>query len=129
MTVGVPLDLPQTDAQSISDPEEPLVVSVQRDGRLYVQETEVAIDNLGAAADRGDRRQSGGDDLRPRRPGTGLWPVMEVLGRVSAAGFTRVSLVAEQPAAAQYAAEPPFKQAEPSSPCRSASPSRSRCTP
>jgi len=101
LTVGVPLDLPQTDAQSISDPEEPLVVSVQRDGRLYVQETEVAIDNLVprliAVTDanpeatifvRGDRELVYGR-------------VMEVLGRVSAAGFTRVSLVAEQPAAAQ----------------------------
>lgn len=97
LTVGVPLDLPQTDAQNISEPEEPLVVSVRRDGSVYLQETEVETDNLVplliAITDanpeatifvRGDRELVYGR-------------VMEVLGRISAAGFTGVSLVAEQP--------------------------------
>jgi biopolymer transport protein TolR len=97
LTVGVPLDLPQTEAQNISEPEEPLVISVRRDGRVYLQETEVEMANLVplliAITDanpeatifvRGDRELVYGR-------------VMEVLGRVSAAGFTGVSLVAEQP--------------------------------
>ncbi|MEQ8964429.1 MAG: ExbD/TolR family protein [Azospirillaceae bacterium] len=100
LTVGVPVELPRTDAQNISEPEEPLVITVQTDGTVFVQDTEVESGNLipllQAITDanpettiyvRGDRELAYGR-------------MMEVLGSVTRAGFLRVSLVAEQPSAA-----------------------------
>lgn len=97
LTVGVPVDLPKTEAAQLTDQVEPLVITVRADGSIYLQETEVASDQLvprlsaitGAKADtrifvRGDRRIAYGS-------------VMEVMGMVSAAGYTRVALLAELP--------------------------------
>ncbi|MFN4090085.1 MAG: protein TolR [Alphaproteobacteria bacterium] len=95
LTVGVPVDLPQTQATQLSDDSEPLVVSIDGQGRIFVQETEVDLDTLaprieairGARADtaiyvRGDRAIDYGR-------------VMAVMGTLNSAGFDRVSLVAE----------------------------------
>ncbi len=97
LTVGVPVDLPKTQAKTINDPEEPLVISVNAEGIVFIQETEVPIENLvprlAAITDskpdtrifvRGDRSINYGR-------------VMEVMGLVNTAGFTRVALVAELP--------------------------------
>ncbi len=97
MTVGVPVDLPETDAKSINENVEPLTVSVKGDGTLYLQETEIDLLQLaprlmaisGANPDarifvRGDRALSYGR-------------VMEVMGTISAAGFNKVALIAELP--------------------------------
>ena len=97
LTVGVPVDLPKTEAAQLTDQVEPLVVTVRADGSIFLQETEVAADQLvprltavtGAKADtrifvRGDRRIAYGS-------------VMEVMGMISAAGFSRVALLAELP--------------------------------
>ena len=97
LTVGVPVDLPKTEAAQLTDEIEPLVVTVREDGTIFLQETEVTADQLvprlmavtGAKPDtrifvRGDRRIAYGS-------------VMEVMGMVSAAGFTRVALLAEFP--------------------------------
>ena len=97
LTVGVPVDLPQTQAPPISEPKEPLVITVNREGTIYIQETTVPIDSLiarlqaitGANPDailyvRGDKDINYGK-------------VLEVMSLVSAAGFKKVSLVAEAP--------------------------------
>ncbi len=97
LTVGVPVDLPQADAQAITTPEEPLVVTVDAEGRLYIQDTEVAevslVPRLQAITDanpetriyvRGDRAIAYGK-------------VMEVMGMINEAGFRRVALLAEAP--------------------------------
>src|SRR5580704_8982471 len=46
LTVGVPVELPQTQAPPINEPKEPTVISVNKDGAIYIQETSVAIDAL-----------------------------------------------------------------------------------
>ena len=97
LTVGVPVDLPKTQAQSIVEPEEPLVVSVDSEGVIYIQDTEVPLENLiprlsaitENKADtriyiRGDRSIDYGQ-------------VMLVMGRINAAGFSRVALITEIP--------------------------------
>ena len=98
LTVGVPVDLPETEAQTIADPDEPLVVSVDREGAVYLQDTQIELDKLvprliavtGSNPDtrifvRGDRAIAYGR-------------IMEVMGLVNAAGFKRVALIAELPA-------------------------------
>ena len=97
LTVGVPVDLPKTDAQQISTPEEPVVITIDASNRVYIQETEVPLENLaarlaaitGANPDtkiyvRGDRSIEYGR-------------IMEVMGSVSQAGFKKVSLLANLP--------------------------------
>ena len=46
LTVGVPIDLPKTRAPSLNEQIEPLVVSIDAEGRIFVQETPVEIDTL-----------------------------------------------------------------------------------
>lgn len=97
LTVGVPVDLPKTRAAALSDTDEPLVVSINAAGVIFLQEHETPIANLvprliavtGANPDikifvRGDKAIPYGR-------------VMEVMGAVSAAGFKKVSLMAELP--------------------------------
>ena len=56
LTVGVPLELPETKGQQLQSNKEPLTISVQRDGKVYIQET--------AGYVRRDRRQAQGDCQR-----------------------------------------------------------------
>src|ERR1700739_3830949 len=46
LTVGVPVDLPKTKAQPLSQDREPLTISVRRDGSIFLQNTRVAEDDL-----------------------------------------------------------------------------------
>jgi biopolymer transport protein TolR len=46
LTVGVPVDLPKVKAKSIAESEEPLVITVNAEGAVFIQDTEVAIENL-----------------------------------------------------------------------------------
>src|SRR4030081_3454390 len=82
LTVGVPVDLPQTQAPPINEPKEPLVITVNRDGVIFVAEASVATDALIYV--RGDKQLNYGR-------------VLEVMSLVSTAGFRKVSLVAEAP--------------------------------
>ncbi len=106
LTVGVPVDLPQTEAAPINEPKEPLVITVNREGAVFIQETGVDTDGLvpklqaitGSNPDaviyvRGDK------DINYGR-------VLEVMSLVSSAGFRKVSLVAEPPKARTAAVRP-----------------------
>src|SRR5580692_4004070 len=46
LTVGVPVDLPQTAAPPINEPKEPLVITLNKEGGIFIQETQVPMDNL-----------------------------------------------------------------------------------
>src|SRR6476646_5225919 len=46
LTVGIPVNLPQTKADAISDPQEPLVITMDSAGKIFLQETEVDVDTL-----------------------------------------------------------------------------------
>ncbi len=100
LTVGVPVDLPKAKAQTLSDPDEPLVVSVNDKGLLYVQDTEVEIDRLvprliAITENKPDTRIFVRGDRK-----INYGRVMEVMATVNAAGFTRVALIAELPSGA-----------------------------
>lgn len=98
MTVGVPLDLPKTKAAKLNDQIEPIIVSVDATGRSFLHETELAgealIARLVAVT------QSNPDAKIYVRGDANLayGRVMEVMGDISAAGFTKVALLAQLPA-------------------------------
>ncbi|HEX3863744.1 MAG TPA: biopolymer transporter ExbD [Stellaceae bacterium] len=97
LTVGVPVDLPQTQAPPINEPKEPTVITINRDGAIFIQDTGIPADSLveklkaitGNNPDavlyvRGDKELNYGR-------------ILEVMSLVSSAGFRKVSLVAEAP--------------------------------
>jgi TolR protein len=101
MMVGVPVQLPQTSAQRIAQTAPPVVITVARDGRVFLrQEEEVAEADL-AARIRSLREAEANDApvyVRSDRS-VAYGNVMRVMGRVAAAGVARVSLIAEGEAA------------------------------
>ena len=95
LTVGVAIDLPQTQAKSLDQDREPLTVTVNDKGQVYLQNTDVKLDELipklRAVA------KNGGDDRIYVRGDKKVdyGTVMRVMGRLSAAGYRRVALITE----------------------------------
>jgi biopolymer transport protein TolR len=97
LTVGVPLDLPQTQAKSLDQDKNPLTLSVNLKGQVFLNETEIGLDDLVAKL-KAITEARGGLDERIFVRGdkkVDYGTVMKVMGRLSAAGFRRVALVTE----------------------------------
>src|SRR4051812_5816713 len=97
LTVGVPLDLPQSQAKSLDQDKEPLTISVNLQGQVYLQNTEISVDELVPKL-KAIAEARGGMDERifvrgDRKVDYGA--MMKVMGRLSGAGFHRVALVTE----------------------------------
>lgn len=99
LTVGVSVELPETAAAPIAGQDEPLAVSIDSSGRVYIQDSEVSMETLIPRLEaitqnnpdarifvRGDRSIDYGR-------------VMEVMGTLNGAGFRRVALITERPRA------------------------------
>jgi biopolymer transport protein TolR len=95
LTVGVPIDLPKTEAKQIEGDKEPLTISINREGKIYLQESEIELDQivpkLLAISEEGyeERIYVRGDQS------SNYGAIMRVMGTVSAAGFRRIALVTE----------------------------------
>jgi len=97
LTVGVEVDLPKIKAQPMTQAEEPLVITIDAEGIVYIQDTTVELEKLVPRL----------VAITQNKPDTRIYVrgdrsveygrVMEVMGRVSNAGFTRVALVTEMP--------------------------------
>ena len=97
LTVGVPIDLPQSQAKTLDQDKEPLTVSVNDKGQIFLQNSEIAVDDLipkmqAVAQARGgvEARVYGRGDKK-----VDYGTMMQVMGRLSSAGFHRVALVTE----------------------------------
>jgi biopolymer transport protein TolR len=97
LTVGVPVELPRTAASALpSEREEPLTIALSADGRVLVQNSEVARDELvtllrAVAAERDT------DRVYLRADGAISYEgVMQVMGALNASGFRSIGLVTEQ---------------------------------
>ncbi len=95
LSVGVPVDLPKTKAQQLQSNKEPLVVSVNAKGKVFLQESEISLNELvpklvaitkTSAKEtiyvRGDKSIDHGT-------------MMKVMGRLNSAGFNRLSFVTD----------------------------------
>ena len=98
LTVGVPIDLPQSQASSLDQADkEPLAISVNTDGKVFLQNTEIKLDELVPKL-QAISQARGGNDQRIYVRGdktVDYGTVMKVMGRLSAAGFRKVALVTE----------------------------------
>jgi len=96
LTVGVPIDLPETQANAMNPETQPITISVNENGQIYLQETEIPLDELvpklSAIATTGyeERIYVRGDKT------TNYGVVMQVMARIQAAGYTKIGLVTLQ---------------------------------
>ncbi len=96
LTAGVPIDLPDSKAKAISDEDnKPLEVSISKDGKVYVGETEVTEDRIvtiltSMTEDNPDRRIY----IRADQA-IDYGQVMKILGTINGAGFSKVALISE----------------------------------
>jgi biopolymer transport protein TolR len=97
LTVGVAIDLPQTQAKSLDQDREPLTVSVNNKGQVYLQNSELKVEELVPKLQAITQARGGVDEriyVRGDR-NVDYCTVMRVMGRLSQAGFRRVALVTE----------------------------------
>jgi biopolymer transport protein TolR len=97
MTSGVSVDLPKTDAKPLNSDSQPVTVSIDAGGKIFLQDQELQLADLvpklqAIAQNDQDRRVfvRGDKALAYGR-------IMEVMGTITQGGFTKVALLAEQP--------------------------------
>jgi len=97
MTVSVPVDLPKAQAQSVKTDKEPLVISVDSKGFVYLQESRSELDVLVAKLKAVTGSNPDARIFVRGDKGVPYGRIMEVMGTINAAGFSKVALVAELP--------------------------------
>ena len=129
MTAGVPVDLPRTKATPLNQEQEPITISVNPEGKIFIQETEVPMEELVPRL----RAIAEAQTQAPGEPQRRIFVrgdraitygrIMEVMGNIAAGGFSRVALLAEQPpgrAPAPVAAPAAGPRAQPQAPRQNA---------
>jgi biopolymer transport protein TolR len=95
LTVGVSVDLPKTTSSPLPGQDEPLSVTVDHDGKVYLQDSLLSVDELGPRLRAISERKP---DARVFVRGDKVIDygrVMQVVGAIHAAGFSKVALVTE----------------------------------
>lgn len=96
LTVGVPINLPETQAKAMNADTQPITVSIKADGQIYLQETEIPIEELVAKLQAisktgyEERIYIRGDTT------TNYGAAMKVMGLISAAGYKNIGLISLQ---------------------------------
>jgi len=96
LTVGVPIELPKTKANELQGDKEPLTITVNTDGKVFLQETEIKVDEIVAKL---QAIAKGGYNERiyvrgDARVNYGI--IMKVMGTISVAGYNRIGLVTQR---------------------------------
>ncbi len=93
MTTGVPIELPKTQAKQLATPSEPLTISVQADRKVFIDKSEIALGDLAAKLQA--LAKNGNEEQLMVRGDTNVpyGAIMEVMGVLNSAGFTKISLV------------------------------------
>ena len=95
LTAGVQVELPKTDAAAVNDQQQPLTVTVRRDGQIYVQETPLTLADLGVrlAAMKGDGLDR---PIYVRADAAAPYTyVAQVMAKLSTSGFTKIDLITD----------------------------------
>lgn len=95
LTAGVPLDLPQSQAKALTADKDPISVSINAEGKIFLQETEIPLDEivpkLKAIAANGNEER-----IFVRGDKTSNYgAIMRVMGAISSAGYRNIGLVTE----------------------------------
>jgi biopolymer transport protein TolR len=97
LTVGVPIDLPQTKANSLDQDKEPLAVSINDKREVFLQNSQITVEELVAKLKAVTEARGGLDERIYVRADHSVdyGTVADLMGRLSAAGFRRVALVTD----------------------------------
>ncbi|WP_147182128.1 protein TolR [Ciceribacter naphthalenivorans] len=96
MTVGVPIDLPETQAKAMNADTQPITISVNPAGEIYLQETPIGIDEIVAKLE-AIATTGYNERIYVRGDTTAAYgTVMKVMARISSAGFKNIGLVTLQ---------------------------------
>ena len=97
LTVGVPLDLPQTQAKSLEQDKTPLQLSVDIKGKIFINDTEVSMAELIPKLKAITEARGGMEERIYMRADkkADYGTVAKVMGQLSGAGFKRLALVTE----------------------------------
>lgn len=95
LTAGVPLDLPQSQAKALSADKDPISVSIDATGKIFIQDTEITLDEIvpklkAIAANGVDERIFVRGDKT-----SNYGAIMQVMGAISSAGYHNIGLVTE----------------------------------
>ena len=106
LTVGVPIELPKTEAAAVNDQIEPLSISIRRDGAIFIQESQTPFADLGVQL----KAMAGNGLDKPiyvRADGAAQYAVVaQVMARLQSAGFTSINLITDTGAPTQAAPMP-----------------------
>lgn len=98
LTVGVPIDLPQTQANAVNqDNKEPITLSVKENGQIFLGDSEIKYEDLVSKLQAVTQARGGFDErvfVRGDKKAN-YGAIMRVMGRLSGAGFKKVALVTE----------------------------------
>lgn len=95
LTVGIPVELPKTKAAPLNEPVEPLIITMNHKEELFIQESSVTLENMVPRLDAISKNNKAieiyirGDQKLP------YGKIMEIMGTLSAAGFSKVALITE----------------------------------
>ena len=95
LTAGVPLELPKTEAAALQNQEEPITVSIRKDGGVFVGETQIPFENLAPriSAIAGDGYDK---PIFVRADGGATYSIVaQVMAGLSNAGFNKINLITE----------------------------------
>jgi biopolymer transport protein TolR len=96
LTVGVQVDLPKSKADALPGQDEPLAVSVDAEGNIFLQDTEVELENLGPRLMAITNNNPEARIFVRGDKAINYGRVMQIMGTVNAAGFSKVALVTER---------------------------------
>jgi biopolymer transport protein TolR len=95
LTVGVPVELPKTEAGAMQDQTEPLTVSIKADGTLFLQESQVAFSELAPRL----KEMAGDNHIKPiyvRADGRAAYQIVaQVMAALSTSGFSSINLITD----------------------------------
>lgn len=101
LTVGVEVDLPETQASELTGDDEPITVSIAADGQIYLQDTDITLEELGPRLVAITQNNPEVRIFVNGDKGVPYGDVMTVMGTLNSAGFSRLALRAELPGSAE----------------------------
>jgi biopolymer transport protein TolR len=112
LTVGVPVELPKTEASAVNDQTQPLTITIRADGSIYIQENATSFDQLSTrltalAGDGFDK------PIFVRADGKAAYAVVaQVMAALSSSGFTKIQLITDTggPSSGSTTRPPPASQ-------------------
>ena len=95
LTVGVPIELPKTSAKQMTDDNEPLTITIDKNSKIYIQEMEIDFDDLTEKLEAIGQSNfdqkiyiNGDKDISYE-------VLMRVMAKISSSGYTSIGLVTD----------------------------------